>query len=1239
MLPRPAAALVCLIVTCALPTSTHAADWPLWRHDANRSAASPQVLPARLHLQWVREYPPLKPAWPDQGKLQFDAAYEPIVLGHTLFVPSSRTDSLTAIDTRTGAEKWRFHAEGPIRFAPAAWDNRVYFTSDDGCLYCLDAAKGSLLWKFRGGPSDRKILGNERLISTWPARGAPVVHQGRVYFAASIWPFMGVFVHALDARSGAVIWTNDGDGSVYIQQPHHADSFAGVAPQGPMVVSGDTLLVPGGRSVPACFDLKTGKLQRYQLADNNQRGGGTQVVASGPFFFNGGAVFETATQRHLGSFADLLVLDGDHAYGYAKGTCRAYDVGECFKTHMATDRKGVEVQATEWHPHEVSSFQTENLTALIKAGDRLYAGAEGKLLAHDLPLQKEASWQTTIDGTPVSLLAADDRLFAVTIQGRICCFGANKIEPIVHPRTVAPAAPADAWTERARTLLETTGVRDGYCVVWGAGNGRLVCELAHQSNLRLIVVEPHATRVAALRQHLLAAELPSERVSVHQGEPMSFALPPYLASLMVVEDLQAANLLLNRDTLKKTFNALRPYGGVFCLPLPGGRQPELVRLTVEANLANARVASNAAGVVLVREGALPGAANWTHEHADAANTRVSKDSLVKAPLGILWFGGTSHEGVLPRHGHGPQPQVLDGRLFIEGPDMLRAIDIYTGRQLWETNLPGVGGFYDNTAHQPGANSSGTNYISMPDGIYVAYGTSCLRLDPVTGKQRDEFKLPAAPGAEPPLWGYLNVEGNLLVGGANPLCEKEGDDCNPSATKNQTPMQRLKAAGQEGLSSSQQLVVMDRHTGKVQWTATARSGFRHNAICIGGGRLYCIDRLSAPDLARLKRRGETAKHPARLVVLDLQNGKELWSTETEVFGTWLSFSAKHDVLVEAGRVARDSLSDEPRGMRAYKADSGKVLWHHGKYAGPAMLHGDTVLKDQSACDLLTGVVKMRPHPLTGADVPWSWVRNHGCNTPMASEHLLTFRSGAAGYFDLCNDGGTGNFGGFRSSCTNNLVVAGGVLTAPDYTRTCTCSYQNQTSLALVPLADAEMWTSFGPLEVKGPVQRLGINLGAPGDRRADDGTLWLEYPSVGGQSPAVPINLECAAMQWFRHHASQIDGAGLPWVSASGVKGVTALTVDLGETKVPRTYTVRLHFVEPDSLKPGQRRFAVALQGREVLTDFDIVREAGAANRALVKEFKGIAVTSELALTFHPASGAEIGTAVLCGVEVIAEERK
>ena len=35
-----------------------------------------------------------------------------------------------------------------------------------------------------------------------------------------------------------------------------------------------------------------------------------------------------------------------------------------------------------------------------------------------------------------------------------------------------------------------------------------------------------------------------------------------------------------------------------------------------------------------------------------------------------------------------------------------------------------------------------------------------------------------------------------------------------------------------------------------------------------------------------------------------------------------------------------------------------------------------------------------------------------------------------------------------------------------------------------------------------IVRLGLNLGAPGDRQDAEGTLWLDYPSVGGPSPDV-----------------------------------------------------------------------------------------------------------------------------------------
>src|SRR5262245_7742490 len=191
---RPLALCALMAAACWSPAAL-AADWPTWRYDARRTASSPQSLAKELQVQWVRELGPLKPAWPDQPKMQFDAAYEPIVAGKMLYVGSPREDSVVAFDTVSGAEKWRFFTDGPVRFAPLFWDGRLYVVCDDGHLYCLDAAKGTLHWKFRGGPTERRILGNERLISTWPARGAPVIADDTVYFAAGVWPFMGIFMH------------------------------------------------------------------------------------------------------------------------------------------------------------------------------------------------------------------------------------------------------------------------------------------------------------------------------------------------------------------------------------------------------------------------------------------------------------------------------------------------------------------------------------------------------------------------------------------------------------------------------------------------------------------------------------------------------------------------------------------------------------------------------------------------------------------------------------------------------------------------------------------------------------------------------------------------------------------------------------------------------------------------------------------------------------------------------------
>jgi len=141
---------------------------------------------------------------------------------------------------------------------------------------------------------------------------------------------------------------------------------------------------------------------------------------------------------------------------------------------------------------------------------------------------------------------------------------------------------------------------------------------------------------------------------------------------------------------------------------------------------------------------------------------------------------------------------------------------------------------------------------------------------------------------------------------------------------------------------------------------------------------------------------------------------------------------------------------------------------------------------------------------------------------------------------------------------------------------------------------------------------------------------VEHPSVGGKSYAAPVALD-GRLEYFRRHSSRIGGEGLPWVAASGAKGLTSLTLTLSkDAKEESAYLVKLTFSEPDGLKPGDRVFDVSLQGEVVLKDFDIAREAGGSDRGIVKAFE-VNATRDLKLKFIPRQSVPL----LCGLEVVA----
>ena len=1158
-----------LCAVAALGTGTAAMgagagnDWPMWRYDAAHTAASPHALPAALHPAWAQGYGEREPVWDDplnRDMMPYDAIFEPVVAEGRMFLAFNDRDKVVALDARSGEEQWSFYADGPVRFSPVVFEGKVYFTSDDGHLYCVSAAEGRLLWRFRGGPSAQKVLGNRRVISAWPARGGPVQRDGVIYFAASIWPFMGTFLYALDAQDGSVRWINDSTSADYIKQPHGAPAFAGVAPQGQLAATEELLLVPGGRSLPAALDRSTGRLRYFNFGAKGQ--GGSFVAADETRMF--------VHTRLRGTMA-LALSDGKEGKFSINEPVLADGMAYAANTPGEKDGQPAApvVQAFGADKQVLWQIEADGRGDLIKAGKRLYAAGEGGITAIDLPDgERPASiaWSLAVQGRIRRLLAAGEMLYAVTQEGWILAFGAQQVPAQIRREEFPPPASSDAITTQAERLLRQTEAREGYALWLQADDERLLEEVVRLSDLHVTVVDADGQRVQRLRTHFDAAGLYGRRVAIQQGDPLAFLPPRYTASLMVV-GASLAEPLADDASLATLYESLRPYGGKLWIPDQTGWGPAAERRVAAAKLAKAKVSRGEGATILTREGPLPGAGSWTHAYGDIANTVKSNDRRVRLPLGLLWFGGNSHDDVLPRHGHGPAPQVIGGRLFIEGMNCLSARDVYTGRVLWKREFEDLGThnvYYDDTyvneplsviynqVHTPGANARGTNYVATPEGVYLAVGSRCLLLDAVTGRTVREFQLPKI-GAQQPAWGFIGVYENLLLAGvgfAN-YSERLGYQY--------MPLPKRGIAWGPDYTASLGLMAFDRHTGRRLWKLDAAQSFIHNGIVAGGGRIYCLDRLPKRIEDHLSRRGQEPP-PPRLLAVDPRSGRVVWQRTERVFGTWLGYAQRFDLLLEAGSLASDRSPDEVgKGMTALRGRDGRVLWEKPElaYSGPCILHNDVLITNvtsyktsQGAYRLKDGAPATIPHPLTDEPVAWNFTRNYGCNTCIASEHLLTFRSGAAGFYDLESHSGTGNFGGFKSGCTSNLIVADGVLNAPDYTRTCLCAYQNQTSLALVHMPEVELWTynSFSLAEEgSAAIRRLGVNLGAPGDRRSEDGVLWIEHPSVGGSSPKIQIEVE-GQVSWFRHHSARVSGEGLAWVAASGADGVRKVSVRLAAKK-------------------------------------------------------------------------------------------
>ena len=261
-----------------LNAEADAKDWPTYRHDNQRSGFSDQELPADLGKAWE-----LKLGGPLSALT---------IAGGKVFVAQVDAHTVHALDHASGQPAWHFIAGGRVDSPPTYWQERVYFGSQDGSVYCLRASDGALVWQYRAAPGDRRHAAHEQVESVWPVHGSVLVENGNVTLVAGRSVFLdhGLRYVKLDAKSGALVAE---------QTYNHVDPETGRDFQ----ERHKTLQMPVGLNDILSSDGKWTYLRTQKIAADGQR------VDIGPVSNN--AIEQGAAQKGEGAhlFAPMGFLD------------------------------------------------------------------------------------------------------------------------------------------------------------------------------------------------------------------------------------------------------------------------------------------------------------------------------------------------------------------------------------------------------------------------------------------------------------------------------------------------------------------------------------------------------------------------------------------------------------------------------------------------------------------------------------------------------------------------------------------------------------------------------------------------------------------------------------------------------------------------------------------------------------------------------------------------------------------
>ena len=183
-----------VILAIAGPILAHAV--PMFRGDAAHSGTSAGKAPHEFHkVKWK---------FPTGARI----VSSPIMQDGVIWFGSD-DGNVYAVDAASGRQRWMHATGGPVDATPAVADGVLYVGSYDGKFYALNAKTGATRWKFAtAGERHVEAPGMDGLPKTQTLSdpndvyaSSPVVAGGAVFFGSG-----DHNIYALDAKSGELRW-------------------------------------------------------------------------------------------------------------------------------------------------------------------------------------------------------------------------------------------------------------------------------------------------------------------------------------------------------------------------------------------------------------------------------------------------------------------------------------------------------------------------------------------------------------------------------------------------------------------------------------------------------------------------------------------------------------------------------------------------------------------------------------------------------------------------------------------------------------------------------------------------------------------------------------------------------------------------------------------------------------------------------------------------------------------------